>query len=421
MSDLPSPFEARPARGAAIRQRLMFVGLLGVLIGGLAIAFAISSNNGEPDENGDPREDADATFEVVAVDLAGAYDGLDSLGLPVAAVPDTGLVDGQIVVINGSGFDPNTQVGWSQCRFRVPIGGQDDCDLGNIGLASTDANGEFQADFTVNRYVNAASGTFDCVTSTLDDGCGIGAGTLSDYDKSGSGRIFFDPLTDGVSPPRIEVDQSSGLVDGQQLLVTGSGFAPGSSAYLTQCPIGGSNGIGSCYGSGSVGDIQTDANGNFAVTVPAQRVVSGSSGDVDCYTSPYPCQLIVQGSATANTISLGYDGGLALAREMEITVNPNTDLTDGDTVTVTVFDVAANGILTMQECVDQGPLGEACGPEKGLDVQAGDGASTILISRFLTNVDGNQVDCGELARTCYLKLWSDSVEAVRVPLNLANG
>jgi hypothetical protein len=163
--------------------------------------------------------------------------------------------------------------------------------------------------------------------------------------------------------------------------------------------------------------------GALAVTlpVPAQRVVSG--GDVDCYTSPCPCQLIVQGSATANTISLSYDGGQALPREMEIMVSPDTDLTDGVTVTVTVtdFNVSVDGTLTMQECGDQGPLGETCGPEKGLQVQAGDGSSTILISRVLTNAEGDRVDCGDPARTCYLKLWSAVVEAVRVPLNLANG
>jgi hypothetical protein len=49
----------------------MFVGLLGVLVGGLAIAFDISSNNGDPDPdaNGDPSEEADAeaTVKVVAV------------------------------------------------------------------------------------------------------------------------------------------------------------------------------------------------------------------------------------------------------------------------------------------------------------------------------------------------------------------
>lgn len=401
------------------------LGLLGVLLAGLGLAFAVNRDNPRPNDNPDdaaePTPDGEGDAEIVAVplELAGAYDGLDSLGLPVAATPDSGLVDGQVVVVRGSGFDANVQVGWAQCRFRVPTRGQDDCDIGNYGLATTDDQGNFETNFTVRRYVAAASGTFDCVTGTLNDGCGLGAGTLSDYDKSGRALLFFDPASDGTVPPRIETDQQDGLADGQEITVTGTGFLPNEFAYLTQCPVGGSNGIGSCYGDGQVGEIQVDDQGRFAVTMSALRVVQGSGGDIDCFTSPYQCLIIVQASRLANTIPLTFDGGTPTARQTEITVTPNLDIGDGDTLTVAMFDVASDGIVTIQQCVDQGPLGESCGQAQALSVLAGDGEAEVVVFRELTNADGDQVDCAAPRRGCFLKIWNDEIERTDVPIFFA--
>jgi len=429
MSELASPSPDRLPRGAAMRQRVAMLGVLGVLLAGLGIAFAVNRDNprqaATPDESGDPTPDveADGDAEIISVplELAGAYDGLDSLGLPVAASPDSGLVDGQVVVIRGSGFDPNVQIGWAQCRFRTPGRGQDDCDLGNIALASTDGNGEFEAEFTVRRYVAAASGTFDCVTATLDDACGVGAGTLTDYDKSGTALFFFDPASDGDVPPRIEADQSEALVDGQELTVTGSGFEPNEYAYLTQCPVGGSNGIGSCYGDGQVGEIEVDGQGNFAVTMPARRVVQGAGGEIDCFTSPYQCLIIVQASRLANTIPLTFDGGVATPRDTEVTISPNLDLVDGQVVVVGIFDTVADDLMTIEQCVDQGPLGVSCGQAQGLSVLSGDGEADVVVFRFLTNAEGEQIDCAAPRRGCYLKIWSDGVDPIEVPIFFAEG
>jgi hypothetical protein len=109
MSELATPVpDGRPDRAPGVlRQRLLLLGLLLVLIGGLGIAVVISADN-PPDADADADADPDADVDPVAIDLAGAYDGLDSLGLPVAATPDIGLVDGQMITLRGSGFDPDT-------------------------------------------------------------------------------------------------------------------------------------------------------------------------------------------------------------------------------------------------------------------------------------------------------------------------
>jgi neocarzinostatin family protein len=416
MAELTTPIPVgRPDRTPGVlRQRLLLLGLLLVLIGGLGIAVVISADN-PPDPDADP----DADVEPVAIELAGAYDGLDSLGLPVAATPDIGLVDGQMITLRGSGFDPEVTIGWSQCRFRTPTAGQDDCDLGNIGIGTTDSEGNFDVEFSVKRYVAAASGTFDCVQATLDDGCSIGVGTLSDYDKSGRALIFFDPASDGEIPPRIEVDQTVGLLDGQELLVTGTGFVPDEVAFVTQCPIGGSNGIGSCYGENQVGVIQVDGQGNFAITVPALRVVTGRGGDVDCFTSAYRCLLIVQAARTANTVPLLYDGAAVLPREVEFTVSPNENLVDGQTISLELFDLPVEGTITVEQCVDQGPVGVSCSGAADATVVAGDATTDAVVARFITNADGENIDCADSARTCYLQVSSVDLEPRRIPIHFA--
>jgi Neocarzinostatin family len=420
MSELITPVpDGRPDRDPGVRrQRLLLLGLLLVLIGGLGVAVVIGADN-SPDVDPDADATGDRDVDPVAIELAGAYDGLDSLGLPVAATPDIGLVDGQTITLRGSGFDPEATIGWSQCRFRTPTVGQDDCDLGNIGIGTTDVDGNFEVEFTVNRYVAAATGTFDCVQATLDDGCSIGVGTLSDYDKSGRALIFFDSASDGDPPPRIEVDRTVGLLDGQELLVTGTGFVPDEFAYLTQCPIGGSNGIGSCYGDNQVGAIQVDGQGNFAITVPALRVVQGSGGEVDCFTSAYRCLLIVQAARTANTVPLLYDGSIPVPREIEFTVSPNEDLTDGQLVSVELFDLPVEGSVTIAQCVDQGPVGESCAGAVDATVVGGDAVADVTVVRFITNADGGDVDCADPARTCYVEISSADLEPLRIPVHFA--
>ncbi len=425
MTEPPTPLPAgRPDRAPGVlRQRLLLAGLLLALIGGLGAAVVIGADrspDADADADADDAGDGGAGTVPVAIELAGSYDGLDSLGLPVAATPDIGLVDGQTITLRGSGFDPEVTVGWSQCRFRTPTVGQDDCDLGNIGIGTTDLDGNFEVEFTVNRYLAAATGTFDCVQATLDDGCSIGIGTLSDYDESGRALIFFDPASDGEIPPRIEVDRTEGLLDGQELLVTGTGFVPDEVAYLTQCPIGGSNGIGSCYGDNQVGAIQVDGEGNFAITVPALRVVQANGGDIDCFTSAYRCLLIVQAARIANTVPLLYDGAAMLPRDPELTVTPNENLVDGQTISLELFDLPVEGSVTVEQCVDQGPLGESCSGAVDATVLVGFTMADVVVARLITNADGADVDCADPARTCYVKVSSPGLEPVRIPIHFAS-
>jgi hypothetical protein len=92
---------------------------------------------------------------------------LSQVGPTVTVTPDTGLVDGQTVTVQGSGFDPSVQtIGVAQCPFGGTV---NDC----IGQQVVPASGgSFTATFTVHRFAL----TVDC--ASMARRCYLGASNL---------------------------------------------------------------------------------------------------------------------------------------------------------------------------------------------------------------------------------------------------
>jgi hypothetical protein len=108
------------------------------------------------------------------------------------ANPTTGLVDGSVVTVTGSGFAPHEQVALIQCRDQQ---GRDDsgqgCALpGGLQYARADEAGNVAATYTVRRFIDTQKfGTVDC---TDVDGCILGWGGLADLaNERGSFRLTF--------------------------------------------------------------------------------------------------------------------------------------------------------------------------------------------------------------------------------------
>lgn len=72
-------------------------------------------------------------------------------GPAVSVTPNTGLVDGQQVVVSGGGYSANATVGVVQC----PTGADslDDCDSETAHTLSTDGNGHFTTTMSVLRTI----------------------------------------------------------------------------------------------------------------------------------------------------------------------------------------------------------------------------------------------------------------------------
>ncbi len=109
--------------------------------------------------------------------------------------PDTGLLTGDTVTIEGSGYAPNAQVAFCQAH---PEGEPDQSDCGKaFEITTTDENGDFSANYQVLRFITrqfAAPDEVDCRAVT----CGIG---VAEVDPSPvPGTVSFQPITFDPEP-----------------------------------------------------------------------------------------------------------------------------------------------------------------------------------------------------------------------------
>ena len=136
------------------------------------------------------------------------------VGPSATVTPDTGLVDGQTVTVQGSGFDPSVQgVGIAQCPFGGTV---NDC----IGQQVVSASGgSFSATFTVHSSALAV----DC--ASVARRCFLGASNLDGLPVFT--QQVFVPLTFAGATPATADDCRNGgwrnLADDQAQPFTNQG------------------------------------------------------------------------------------------------------------------------------------------------------------------------------------------------------
>lgn len=167
----------------------------------------------------------------------------------------------------------------------------------------------------------------------------LGAAAVVMLVAAGLPGVASAGLTAGGSPsqaaPTLAVSRSSGLVDGQRVTVTGSGFAAGSRVAIYQCqaaPVG----LVDCeLGTGAT--VTAGDDGGFSVERQVFAVVHDVDAAVDCRAAP-GCVLVANmgfdGGASAVVAPLAFDPAAALLPPPSISVTPGSDLVDGQTVRV---------------------------------------------------------------------------------------
>lgn len=141
--------------------------------------------------------------------------------------------------------------------------------------------------------------------------------------------------TGAASAPSLSVDPPVGLVDGQHVTVTGTGFAAGSRVAVHQCrsaPVG----LVDCD-LGTVTTAAVDDDGGFTLRHRVFAVIHDWGNQIDCRVPP-GCVLATDvgfdGGASVVAAPIAFDPGAALLPPPTITVTPGEDLVDGRTVTV---------------------------------------------------------------------------------------
>jgi hypothetical protein len=122
----------------------------------------------------------------------------------ITVTPNTGLHDGDVVSVNGTGWIPNSQVGVCQSDALDPPS-INNCNNGTGSLLTADGSGNISTTWSVLRFINvpALGRTVDCADPTAP--CQIGAAEFNDIAGTAVGvTLHFAP-----APPQIQVTNAS--------------------------------------------------------------------------------------------------------------------------------------------------------------------------------------------------------------------
>lgn len=104
----------------------------------------------------------------------------------------------------------------------------------------------------------------------------------------GVGAAACTPGPPPVPPgPAISVSPSTGLTDGQVVVVTGGGYAPSSSLGMVQC-VAGADSIDDCDGRTAT-SFSADANGGFRKPLTVHRTIQHNVGQTTDCSRPAAC------------------------------------------------------------------------------------------------------------------------------------
>jgi acetyl esterase/lipase len=203
----------------------------------------------------------------------------------VVVTPDDDLVDGQVVTVEGSGFQPNAYVRAAQCGPDPTS--EADCVANTIQYVPTDAHGAFTASLTVLAAISTQTGAVDCRTSTAPCLVVATAGSLTSS-RAGRAALRFDPDEPLLPRPTITVTPAADIQDGATVRVHGTGFAPNSGIQLGLCRSGLPR---ACDGSSSIFPT-SDATGALDLDVLLYADFETFDGNsVNCRQPP-GCELV---------------------------------------------------------------------------------------------------------------------------------
>lgn len=211
----------------------------------------------------------------------------------------------------------------------------------------------------------------------------------------------------------ISVTPSTGLVDGQTVHLSISGFAPNVFVGVAQC-VDDFDYYQHCNG---VQGQTVSAAGTLEVDLPVWAVVETSAfGSVDCRNpGGHTCvigvntQPVVDGSAIA---TLDFDPGGALLPTPPIAVTPATDLANDQPVFVTGADFTPGGYNNaILQCQSGNTSTDACSttPPPGLlqgpNNPDGTFVAALRVRSVITTGTGN-VDCRTAPGACEIRVFS---------------
>ena len=241
---------------------------------------------------------AAAVFLVSSVLFAAAPSGAQTT--PTLTVnPTTDLVNGDVITVEGAGFTASGTVGYCQGVFdETPD--PTDCDsypsLTRIGLTSVNAVGAFSAEYVVQRFITVSGiGTVDCAQPSAQ--CAISASNVVGFGVVGPPVVT--PISFAPQPPTsLVVTPDTGLVDGDVVLVNGTGFLPDTGVLVCQELDDSASAADTCPTQSVF--VVPDGTGAFSVQYTVRRFISpfGAGVTSDCAVVSATCAMSAAGFGT---------------------------------------------------------------------------------------------------------------------------
>jgi hypothetical protein len=247
----------------------------------------------------------------------GLLGGVLAFGIPAAAnvvpsgsaTPATNLVDGQVITVTGAGFDVEAQVGVAECLTGAVD--STECDLQGVHFAMTDGTGSFTLQYEVTRVINVNGVLTDCA---MPDACVLGLAESANPSVPVSVPISFENVP--ILQPVVGVNPSTDLQDGTTVEVSGSGFTPGATIALLECPESGLA-VSACdFSTGLF--VPADASGSLEVSYRVVRDITSDGTDLDC-SVPATCVLSV-----GNVDDFDQRSVVAISFATQVTPTPTT-------------------------------------------------------------------------------------------------
>ena len=270
----------------------------------------------------------------------------------VNVAPRTALVDLQKVTVAGKGFSPNVQIATVECRPGAVA--QPDCDLSTLAYSRTDAKGAFSFQRYVRRIISVGGKSVDCAKPA---GCILGGANIGNLKQANGRTIFFDPKVP-AKVQKLTVSPRTGLVDHQLVTVSGSGFLPSSTVYVSQCLASKPPTSGPCdYATQRY--VKVNGKGQFTASQFALerrqiQYVGNTVKRVDCADAPFKCVIRVQASGLASpnppSVTLVFDPSKPPATAT-VQLSPATQLVDLQAVGLTGAGFTPGYGVAIEQCV----------------------------------------------------------------------
>jgi hypothetical protein len=314
----------------------------------------------------------------------------------VSVTPDHALAVAQTVAVAVTGAAPNQTAGAAQCRAGGnPLGSG--CAGISPSTSTSDAQGNFSVSLPVHRFISVdrpsdGLGTIvDCATAPGT--CTVVAGTIDG--TTGAHALAFVPAPPPTPPTAAAVSASptTALVEGQAVTFQGSAFTPGAPVLIELCATG----AAACT---SYGPTYTDTAGAFTATPQVLSTAGGAS----CRTAG-PCVLRATDITGVQRSSSPLSFAAPIPRT--VTVEPNTGLVDGQSVTVRGAGFLADTQTGVGEC-PAGTTGNDCFVFTLITADSHGSFTTTVPVRQRLDVGGQTIDCASASPTCVIAAASTS-------------